>query len=97
MNEILREVAEKQQELIEGMKKPTTPPVEEEDSEEDSEEDEEEDEEEGEFSHLPPARPGIHGVSISNASGNMFNSNIGNVANTIISNVGNNNSRNYYD
>jgi len=71
---------------------------EEEDEEDEEEEDEEEDEEE-EFPHLPPThttRPGIHGVSLSNASGNMFNSNVGNVAKTVISNVGNNNSRNYY-
>ena len=94
MNELLLEVAAKQQEISEDMKNLTTPPVGEEDDEED------EDEDEDQFSHLPPThtnRPGIHGLSISNDSGNMFNSNVGNVANTIISNVGNNNSRNYYD
>ena len=93
MNELLLEVAAKQQEISEDMKNLTTPPVGEEDEED-------EDEDEDQFSHLPPThtnRPGIHGLSISNDSGNMFNSNVGNVANTIISNVGNNNSRNYYD
>jgi len=92
-NELLLEVAAKQQELSEGMKSLSTPRVEE-------EEEGEEEEEEEEFPHLPPKQtssPGIHGVSLSNGSGNMFNSNVGNVANTIISNVGNNNSRNYYD
>jgi hypothetical protein len=92
----LLEVAAKQQELSEGMKNLSTPRVEEED-----EEDEDEEEEEEEFPRLRSEQtngsPGIHGVSLSNGSGNMFNSNIGNVANTIISNVGNNNSRNYYD
>ena len=103
MNEILLEVAAKQQELSEGMKNISTRRVEEED---DEEEDEEEEEEEEEYSYLPPNRraPTLvgpnsvanRGLSFSNVSGNMVNSNVGNVANTIISNVGNNNSRNYY-
>jgi hypothetical protein len=103
MNELLLEVAAKQQELSEGMKYLTTPRVEEEEEEEEEDEDEEEEEEEEEFSHLPRREtssaivgPNFHGVSISNESGYMFNSNMGNFANTIVSNVGNNNSRNYY-
>jgi len=58
MNELLREVAAKQLELLQGMKNLNTsgPPVEEgEDEEEDEEEEEEEDEDhEDHFSHLPP-------------------------------------------
>ena len=98
MNELLLEVAAKQKELAEDLKNLNAPRVEEEEHEEDEEE---------EFSHLPPqqtSRPPAfvgpnlygYGVSVSNGSGNVFNSNVGNVANTIISNVGNNNSRNYY-
>jgi len=96
MNELLLEVAAKQQELSEDLKNLSTPRV------EDEEEEEEDDEE---FSHpkqstKPPAFVGPnsygYGVAMSNVSGNVYNSNVGNVANTVISNVGNNNSRNYY-
>jgi hypothetical protein len=104
MNELLREVAAKQLELLQGMKNLSTsrPPVEEgedeeEDEEEEEEEEEDEEEEEEHFSHLPPNQTaGTHGFSILNGSGRMLNSNVGNIANTVISNVGNDNSRNYY-
>jgi hypothetical protein len=97
MNELLLEVAAKQQELSQDMKNLGTP------QEEEKEEEEEEEEEVEEFSQFPPNQafvgPNsaiIHGFSFSNGSGHMINSNIGCIVDNDISDVGNNNSRNYY-
>jgi len=106
-NQLLLELAANQQELSQDVKNLSTlvqQKQQQEEEEEEGEGEEEEEEEEEEFSHGPapsqafvgPNSALYHGFSISNGSGNMFNSNVGNIAYNNISNVGNNNSRNYY-
>jgi CO dehydrogenase/acetyl-CoA synthase beta subunit len=107
MNELLLEVATRQQELSQDMKHLQADGTARAEEDEDEEEEEEEEEEGEEPSHLPPNQAttpavvspnsvAIHGFSFSNGSGHMYNSNVGNIINNNISNVGNNNSRNYY-
>lgn len=109
MNELLLEVATRQQALSQDMKHlQADDTARAEEDEDEDEAGEEGDGEEGEEpSYLPPNRAprpfpavaspvAIHGFSFSNGSGHMYNSNVGNIINNNISNVGNNNSRNYY-
>jgi len=99
LNELLLEVAAAQQELAHDLKHLKTDRVaggEELEGEEGEEEEESSPLPQNQTTRPGPNPMGIHGFSLSNGSGHMYNSNVGNIVTNNISNVGNNNSRNYY-